>query len=44
VPPRRERGGVQLHVVDDKSAYFRLRPVEMEPSALYESLRGLLRP
>jgi transcription-repair coupling factor (superfamily II helicase) len=38
------RSGTRLRVVDDRSAYFRLHPSEMEPAALYECLRVLLRP
>ncbi len=38
-----ERGRGRLIVVDEKSAYFRLRPAEMEPLALHKTLKGLLR-
>jgi transcription-repair coupling factor (superfamily II helicase) len=37
------QSGGRLRVVDDRSAYFRLRPAELEAGALYECLRGLLR-
>jgi transcription-repair coupling factor (superfamily II helicase) len=37
------RSGGRLRVVDGKSAYFRLRPGELEPLALYECLQDLLR-
>ncbi len=33
----------RLRIVDDHSAYFRLRPGELEPSALYACLKDLLR-
>jgi len=33
----------RLRVVDEESAYFRLRPGELEPLRLYETLRELLR-
>src|SRR5439155_9133751 len=32
-----------LRIVDDHSAYFRLRPGELEPPALYAALKHLLR-
>jgi transcription-repair coupling factor (superfamily II helicase) len=38
-----ERSRGRLVVVDEKSAYFRLRPAEMEPMALYKAVKGLLR-
>jgi transcription-repair coupling factor (superfamily II helicase) len=38
-----ERSGGRLRVVDGSSAYFRLRPGEAEPEALYRTLRKLLR-
>ena len=38
-------GGVRrLRVVDDASAYFRPQPEELEPEALYNTLKDLLRP
>ena len=37
----RSRG--RLVVVDDKSAYFRLRPAETEALAMYKTVKGLLR-
>jgi transcription-repair coupling factor (superfamily II helicase) len=38
-----ERSRGRLVVVDDKSAYFRLRPAELEPLAMYRVVKGLLR-
>ena len=38
-----ERSKGRLVVVDEKSAYFRLRPTETEALALYKVVRGLLR-
>ncbi len=38
-----ERSKGRLVVVDEKSAYFRLRPAELEPLAMYRVLKGLLR-
>jgi transcription-repair coupling factor (superfamily II helicase) len=38
-----ERSKGRLRVVDAESAYFRLRPAEEAPEALYEVLRELLR-
>jgi transcription-repair coupling factor (superfamily II helicase) len=38
-----KRSDGRLIVVDDRSAYFRLRPGEREPDALYAALKGLLR-
>jgi hypothetical protein len=38
-----ERSGERLRVVDAESAYFRLMAKEMEPLALFETLRELLR-
>jgi hypothetical protein len=29
--------------VDEKRAYFRLRPTELEPLAMYRAVKGLLR-
>ncbi len=39
-----ERSGGRLRVVDDASAYFRLRATEEGPMELYQTLRELLRP
>jgi transcription-repair coupling factor (superfamily II helicase) len=39
---KRSRGRVK--VVDEKSAYLRLRPGEDNPEAMYELLRGVLEP
>jgi transcription-repair coupling factor (superfamily II helicase) len=39
-----ERSNGRLRVVDDDSAYFRLRGNETNPMGLYESLKELLRP
>ena len=39
-----KRSGGRLKIVDDTSAYFRLKPAEMQPLALYEGLKHLLRP
>jgi transcription-repair coupling factor (superfamily II helicase) len=39
-----ERSKGRLRVVDAESAYFRLRPAEEAPEALYQALRELLRP
>ena len=38
-----ERSKGRLVVVDEKSAYFRLRPTETEPLAMYRTIKGLLR-
>jgi transcription-repair coupling factor (superfamily II helicase) len=38
-----ERSKGRLVVVDEKSAYFRLRPAELEPLAMYRVVKGLLR-
>jgi transcription-repair coupling factor (superfamily II helicase) len=38
-----ERSRGRLVVVDDKSAYFRLRPAELEQLAMYRIVKGLLR-
>lgn len=38
-----ERSRGRLVVVDEKSAYFRLRPTELEPLAMYRAIQGLLR-
>ena len=38
-----ERSRGRLVVVDEKSAYFRLRPAEMAPLAMYRAIKGLLR-
>ncbi len=38
-----ERSEGRLRVVDDKSAYFRLAPAEIEPETLYATLKHLLR-
>jgi transcription-repair coupling factor (superfamily II helicase) len=38
------RSGGRLRVVDESSAYFRPRPEELEPEALYTTLKDLLRP
>jgi transcription-repair coupling factor (superfamily II helicase) len=38
------RSGGRLRVVDEASAYFRPRPDELEPEALYNTLKELLRP
>jgi transcription-repair coupling factor (superfamily II helicase) len=32
----------RLRIVDEASAYFRLRPEEMDPQAMYETLKKLL--
>jgi transcription-repair coupling factor (superfamily II helicase) len=37
------RSEERLRVVDEASAYFRLRPEEHEPTALYQALKHLLR-
>ena len=37
-----ERSRGRLVVVDEKSAYFRLRPAETEPMAMYRAIKGLL--
>jgi transcription-repair coupling factor (superfamily II helicase) len=39
-----DRSKGRLRVVDESSAYFRLRPGEMEPLELYAGLKHLLRP
>jgi transcription-repair coupling factor (superfamily II helicase) len=39
-----ERSRGRLVVADEASAYFRLRPNEMEPLALFRTLQDLLRP
>lgn len=39
-----ERSKGRLRVVDDKSAYFRLKPAETDPLPMYEALRRVLRP
>jgi transcription-repair coupling factor (superfamily II helicase) len=39
-----DRSKGRLRVVDDSSAYFRLRPGEAEPLTLYQRLKELLRP
>jgi transcription-repair coupling factor (superfamily II helicase) len=39
-----ERSGGRLRVVDETSAYFRLRANEETPMELYQTLRDLLRP
>jgi transcription-repair coupling factor (superfamily II helicase) len=39
-----ERSGGRLRIVDDNSAYFRLRSTEEEPAALYATFDELLRP
>jgi len=38
-----ERSKGRLVVVDEKSAYFRLRPAELEPLTMYRVVKGLLR-
>ena len=38
-----ERSRGRLVVVDEKSAYFRLRPAETEAMAMYRAVKGLLR-
>ncbi|MBI3823197.1 MAG: transcription-repair coupling factor [Planctomycetes bacterium] len=38
-----KREGDRLRIVDAQSAYFRLRPEEHEPQALYERVKHLLR-
>ena len=38
-----KREGARLRIVDAQSAYFRLRPEEYEPLALYERIKHLLR-
>jgi uncharacterized protein YcbK (DUF882 family) len=38
-----ERSKGRLVVADEKSAYFRLRPAELEPLAMYRVVKGLLR-
>ncbi len=38
------RSGGRLRVVDDASAYFRPQPEELEPEAMYNALKDLLRP
>jgi transcription-repair coupling factor (superfamily II helicase) len=38
-----KRAGDRLRIVDAQSAYFRLRPEEYEPQALYERIKHLLR-
>ncbi len=38
-----ERSRGRLVVVDEKSAYFRLRPAETEAMAMYKTVKGLLR-
>ena len=38
-----ERSRGRLVVVDEKSAYFRLRPAETEALAMYKTVKGLLR-
>ena len=38
-----ERSKGRLVVVDEKSAYFRLRPTETEALAMYRTIKGLLR-
>ena len=38
-----ERSKRRLVVVDEKSAYFRLRPAELEPLVMYRIIKGLLR-
>jgi transcription-repair coupling factor (superfamily II helicase) len=37
------RSNGRLRVVDDRSAYFRLKPAETEPLALHATLKTLLR-
>jgi hypothetical protein len=37
-----ERSDERFRVVDEKSAYYRLRPSDEEPLALYQTLQGLL--
>src|SRR6185369_8506910 len=38
-----ERSGGRLRVVDADSAYFRLKPRELPPPVLYQTLKQLLR-
>jgi hypothetical protein len=38
-----DRSGGRLRVVDEASAYFRLKATEEGPMELYETLRELLR-
>jgi transcription-repair coupling factor (superfamily II helicase) len=38
-----KRAEARLRIVDGRSAYFRLRPEEYEPTALYERIKHLLR-
>ena len=38
-----ERSRGRLVVVDEKCAYFRLRPTELEPLSMYRAVKGLLR-
>ena len=38
-----KRTGVRLRIVDAQSAYFRIEPDEVEPLALFECIRKLLR-
>jgi hypothetical protein len=38
-----ERSEGRLRVVDQDSAYFRLVPKELEPLAMYQALKELLR-
>ena len=38
-----DRAGGRLRVVDQESAYFRLKPSETPPAELYACLKDLLR-
>ncbi len=44
IKPLADRSKGCLRIVDENSAYFRLRPAELEPLELYACLKHLLRP